>query len=533
MSGPSNKAIAGALKEIETLMLVLGWDDRRALHYGASSRRVEEHAEPLAEMEPSDWTNIKGIGPKMQALIGELLQTGTIAMRDDLAEQAGAGVIEMLRIRGFGAKKIHALTRELGVRSPAELRAAAADGRVAALSGFGPKSAQKILEGLEYLEQTRGRLRISTAAELGERWIAQLGLSDAHIAGPVRRGEPVIDRLAIVCAGQPQDPGLPGAELQGDTLVVPAAEHPELRLRWTDAAGLARVLFEETGPADHVEAVLGRAGSDASEEEIYTSRGLHFVPPERRHARDGSEPVPALVTREQLKGMVHTHTTWSDGTLSVAEMATEAAARGYEYLVITDHSPVAVYANGLSIERLQEQAAEIRELNRSSSIRILHGTEVDILPDGALDYPDEVLAELDCVIASIHSVFTQDAGTITERVLRAVRHPHVDILGHATGRLVLRRDGYAVDMQRVLDAAAEAGTLVELNASPWRLDLAPELHARAQELAIGVPIGPDAHSAAGMDDNRWGVAAARHGGLRPEDVPNCGDVDAFLGALKQ
>ncbi len=532
MSGPSNKAIAGALKEIEKLMLVLGWDDRRALHYGASSRRVEEHPQPLAEMQPAAWTDIKGIGPKMQALIGELLETGTIAMRDDLAEQAGAGVIEMLRIPGFGAKKIHKLVRELGIRSPAELRTAAADGRVAALSGFGPKSAQKIIEGLEHLEQLRGRLRISVAAELCERWSAQLGLLDAYIAGPVRRGEPVIDRLVLVSTDKPDDLSLPGLAIENDVLTVPADDAPELRVRFCSQADLARTLFEETGPPDHVDTVLARPGSDASEEEIYISRGLNFVPPERRHACDGSEPVPALVTREQLKGMVHTHTTWSDGTLSAAEMAHEAAQRGYEYLVITDHSPVAVYANGLSIERLQEQATEISQLNRTSPIRILHGTEVDILPDGSLDYPDEVLAELDCVIASVHSVFTQDTDIITERVLNAARHPHVDILGHPTGRLVLGRDGYAVDMQRLLDAAAEAGTLVELNASPWRLDLAPEHHARARELGIGVPIGPDAHSAAGMDDNRWGVAAARHGGLRPEDVPNCGDVDAFLGALK-
>jgi DNA polymerase (family 10) len=242
--------------------------------------------------------------------------------------------------------------------------------------------------------------------------------------------------------------------------------------------------------------------------------------------------VPPLVAREDLKGLVHAHTDWSDGTQSLAEMAAAAAERGYTYLTVTDHSQVAVYANGLTPERVLEQVGAIAKLNAGDGpVRLLSGIEVDILPDGRLDLPDEVLAKLDVVIASVHSTFTQAPDVVTERILRAVRNPHVDILGHPTGRLLLRRGGYAVDMERVLCAAAEYGTAIELNASPWRLDLDPDLHARARDLGVRVPICPDAHAAAGMDDVSWGVLAARHGGLTADDVPNTRDADGFLEAL--
>jgi len=242
--------------------------------------------------------------------------------------------------------------------------------------------------------------------------------------------------------------------------------------------------------------------------------------------------VSRLVSQEDLRGLVHCHTTWSDGALDLEAMAAAAANRGYGYLAISDHSRIAAYAGGLSIERLQAQRKAIDALNaKGSPVRLLCGSEVDILPDGGLDYPDEVLAALDFVIASVHSTFGQDPETMTARIVRAVRHPKVDILGHPSGRLLLRREGYAVDLEAVLAAAAETGTAVELNANPWRIDLDPVWHERAMELGIGVPIDPDAHSRQGMDDVRWGVLAARHGGLRPDNVPNTRDAHGFLERL--
>lgn len=514
MAGPANKEIAEVFREIETLMRVVGEEERRALGYGRLARLIETTEESVADLAAAGTlTERRGFGDKTQELVAEILDTGTCGMRDELARRASPGVLEMLHIPGLGPKRVHAIVAELDVRSIEALQAAIADGRLAGLKGFGEKSAAKVREGIDFLNRVRGRARLDEAQTI----IDGLGLEGVAVAGALRRGENVVDEIVLVGAGKPETRILrePGAA-------------PAVRLRRVPRAELARALFEETGPAAHVERVLALPGKEGSEAEIYASRGLHYVPPERRHACDGSAPVPPLV--ERLRGLVHAHTTWSDGALSVEEMAKAARARGFLYLAITDHSRSAAYAHGLAIARLREQASEIGAVEKRAGIRILHGTEVDILPDGTLDYPDEVLADLDFVIASVHSSFGQDEKTMTERILKAVRHPEVDILGHPTGRLLLRRGGYAVDMERVLQAAAEAGCAVELNCDPHRLDLDSSLHERARALGIRVPICPDAHSAEGMDHVRWGLLAARRGGLTPADVPNAGDVDDFLEA---
>lgn len=525
----SNKAIAGVFREVETLLRVLGEDEGRAIAYGRVSRLIETLPQSAADLAAQGrLTEVKGIGPKVEKAVAELLDRGTCSLRDDLAARVAPGALDLLRVPGLGPKRVHTVVAELGVRSVEDLERAARDGRLASLPGIGAKTAQKLLEGIAFLNRSRGLLRLPDARTLAESVAARLGLGGALFAGPLRRGVPVVDSVSVLAAGDPGDVDLPGSERDGDAWVLPRGAAPAVRVRLVPREGLARALFEETGPAEHVASVLTRPGRDGSEEEIYASRGLHFVPPERRHACDGTAPVPRLVERGDLRGLVHAHTRWSDGSLTVAEMAAAAKERGYAWLGITDHSRVAAYANGLSIERLQEQAAEIRAFNAEGhGIRVLHGTEVDILPDGSLDYPDEVLAELDFVIASVHSAFTQPEEKMTARMVRAARSPHVDVIGHLTGLLRLRRDPYAVDVGQVLAAAAEAGTAVELNANPWRLDLDPCHHARAVGLGIGVPIAPDAHSAEGMDDVEWGVLAARHGGLRPEDVPNTRDAEEF------
>ena len=509
MAGLSNKEIARVFREIEILLGVLGEDPKRAMNYGRTSRLIEGLPEPAADLAAAGrLAEVRGIGPAIQSAVAEILETGTCTLRDELAGRLAPGVLDILRVPGLGPKKVHAVVHELGVASLKDLESAATDGRLAKVKGFGAKSAAKVLEGIAFLRETMGLLRIDQA------W----ALAAAHgtVAGAARRGVPLMRGAVAVAVGEPS-----------------IREEEGLRVRTVREADFARALFEETGPEDHVAAVLARPGTDASEEEIYASRGLCYVPPERRHACDGTTDPGPLITREDLRGMIHTHTTWSDGTLDIAAMADAAHARGYEYLLVSDHSRAAAYAGGLSIEKLRAQGEAIRAFNANGhAVRVLWGNEVDILPDGTMDYPDEVLAELDVVIASVHSSFGQDEEQMTGRILNAVRNPHVDILGHVTGRLLGRRNGYAVDVGTVLDAAAEAGTCVELNASPWRLDLDPAWHARAIELGIGVPIDPDAHSAEGMDDNDWGVRAARHGGLRPADVPNTLDADGFLGALR-
>lgn len=510
MAGLSNKDIARVFREIEILLGVLGDDPKRAMNYGRTSRLIEGLPEPAADLAAAGrLADVRGIGPAIQSAVAEILASGTCTLRDELAARLEPGVLDILRVPGLGPKKVHTVVHELEVTSLTDLEAAALDGRLAKVKGFGAKSAAKVIDGIAYLRETMGLMRIDQA------WAR--AAEHGTVAGPARRGVPIMRRTVAVAIGEPS-----------------IHEEDGLRVRTVAEADLARALFEETGPPEHVEAVLARPGSEGSEEEIYTSRGLHFIPPERRHACDGgTEPGP-LITREDLRGMVHTHTTWSDGALDIEPMADAAHARGYEYLVISDHSRAAAYAGGLGIEKLRAQGEAIRAFNESGhAVRVLHGNEVDILPDGTMDYPDEVLAELDVVIASVHSSFGQDEEQMTGRILNAVRNPHVQIMGHVTGRLLGRRNGYSVDVGRVLEAAAEAGTCVELNASPWRLDLDPEWHLRAVKLGIGIPIDPDAHSAEGMDANDWGVRAARHGGLRPEDVPNTRDADGFLEALGQ
>jgi DNA polymerase (family 10) len=533
MAGLSNKEIARVFRAIETLLKVLGEDDRRAMTYGRVSRILETLPESAADLAAAgELSKVRGIGPSIQGAVAELVDRGSCGLIDDLAARVSPGVLEILRIPGLGPKKVHALVTGLGVDSLEELREAAESGSLAKVKGFGAKTALKVMEGIDFLGRTRGLVRVDDGYALAERSIGEFGLAEARIAGGLRRGEVLVDTVSLVAVGRPGDFALSGAALEGDAWVVPRGAEPGLRVRLVEQPDWARALFEETGPKDHVESVLARPGAFGSEEEIYASRGLHYVPPERRHAGDGTAAVEPLVSVEEMRGLVHAHTTWSDGTLDIEGMAAAAEDRGYDYFTVTDHSRSAAYAGGLSVDRLQAQAEAVRNFNAAGGkVQVLHGIEADILPDGSLDYPDEVLASLDFVIASVHSSFGQDRESMTERIVRAVRNPHVDILGHMTGRLLLRREPYAVDVEAVLQAAAEAGTAVELNANPWRLDLDPGHHAHAKELGIRVPIGPDAHSAEGMDDVRWGVLVARHGGLGPEDVPNTGGCDAFLEAI--
>lgn len=532
MAGLSNREIADVFREIEVLLRVLGEDAGRAQAYGRLAWQIERMEESAADLAAvGRLADVRGIGPKTQAAVAELVDRGTCTRLEELHARVPAGLPELLHVPGLGPKRLHTVMEELKVTSFDQLKAAANDGRLQRLKGFGDKSAEKIREGIAFVERSRGRLRMDDALRVAEELVARLGLEDAHVAGPLRRGEPLVDAIAIVAPGSPDRVSLDGAERDGDAWVLPRGPLPSIRVRLVEPAAVPRALFEETGPDDHVRRVLSRPGKDRSEEEIYASRGLFFVPPERRHACDGETPVEILA-EGTVQGLVHAHTTWSDGRLSLAELADAARAKGFSYLALSDHSRSAQYANGLTIERLRAQGEEVKAWNRKNpAFPVLHGTEADILPDGTLDFPDDVLAELDFVIASVHSSFGQDADAMTERILRAVRHPHVDILGHPTGRLLLRRDPYAVDMARVLQAAAECGTAVELNANPWRLDLDPSFHARAMELGVKVPICPDAHGEKDLGLVRWGVLAARHGGLRAADVPNTRDAKGFLEVL--
>jgi DNA polymerase (family 10) len=500
----------------------------------------------------------------MVASVAEIVQTGRLALHDELRQRHPVGLLELFRVGGLGGKKIRTLYRELGIASPADLERACREGRVAPLAGFGAKSETKILEALSHLGRYRERHLLPDALAAAERLRAHLASSAAieevAIAGSLRRaGETIgdLDLVAVVAAGRREQafdrlvaaPGCRELESRSedamrvrlesghvaDLRLVERVEFPTALQRFTgnqEHNELLAALARERGLVldEHALSEGGRRLELASETELYRALGLDWIAPELREGRDEVElasraALPQLIAADDLRGTFHVHTTWSDGTASVAQMAEAAAARGWEYLGIADHSKVAAYAGGLTAERVFEQWQEIEAWNAAGRRpRLFKGTECDILADGALDFPDDLLAGFDFVVASVHSRFRLGRDEMTARLVRAVSHPAVTFLGHATGRLLLARESYDVDLDAVLDAAAANGVIVELNASPHRLDLDWRPLTGWLRRGCRTSIHPDAHSPQGLADVEFGVLQARKAGARKEDVLNTSEL---------
>ena len=455
----------------------------------------------------------------------------------------------MLAIPGLRPEKVVKLYRELGIASLGELEAAARADRLAKVKGLGPALQRKILEGIEIRRERPRRPPpppCGGAARGGGEGAGEFRpRPDPHHRG--RRFS------AVLRAGLRSRAGRRSAAARQRPEVLKTGD---MTVTLTDAERFGVSLLLATGSAAHLGEIRARAeaaglvlGADGlrrgdtiiasrDEEEIYRAIGLPFIPPELREGRGevelaGSNRLPKLVEEKDIGGLLHAHTVASDGADTLAEMAAATRARGYGYFGVADHSQSAGYAGGLSIAEVEEQHAAIDELNAGlgDSFRIFKGIEADILADGSLDYPDDVLGRFDFVIASVHSRFRLERDAQTERILRAVANPHTTILGHLTGRQLLRRKGYSVDIERILAACAEHGVAVEINANPWRLDLDWRWHARALELGCLFSINPDAHSVAELDLTRWGVAMARKGGVPRERVLNCLDRRAFAKFL--
>ncbi|HLF57417.1 MAG TPA: PHP domain-containing protein, partial [Thermoanaerobaculia bacterium] len=455
--------------------------------------------------------------------------------------------------------------RELGVASPADLERACLEGRIAALAGFGAKSQAKLLESVRQLGRYRERHLLSearpAALALLEHVRAHPSVAVAEVAGSLRRWRETIGDLDLVAAVPATRrvevtdhfaaaPGAQGVESRGETKVqIRIADGYLADLRMVERDEFAAALHHFTGSKEHnvtLRTRAKRAGITvneyglfegerrlevADETELFRRLGLHWIPPEMREGFDELElaeraDLPALVTLADLRGTFHVHTTWSDGTATVEQMAAAAAQRGWEYLGIADHSQSAAYAGGLGPERVREQWQEIDAWNaRGEPPRLFKGTECDILVDGGLDFPDDLLLGFDFVVASVHSRFRIGSEAMTQRMVRAVSHPCVTFLGHPTGRLLLAREGYELDLEAVLEAARANGVVVEVNASPHRLDL--DWRMLRGWLARGnrTSIHPDAHSPHGLGDVEFGVGVARKAGTRAGDVVNCDGAD--------
>ena len=558
----SNSQIAQIFSQMADLMEIKGEDRFRINAYRTAARAIADLGEDVADVAArNELLKIPGVGKGTAAKIIEFLREGKIGVHQELLEQYPPGLRQLLEIRGLGPRKVETLYRELNVASIADLRACIADGRLQRLKGFGEKTAKVILEGLEFLEQAGQRTPLGIAApiaaELRDAVSRFPGAGRVEIAGSLRRGRDTVADLDMVCEAADGKPFIeqftrlgPVAQIlaAGETKASVLVDRPDgagqiqcdLRVVPSESFGAALQYF--TGSKEHNirlrEIAVKRgwllneyglfkgetrlAGHD--EAGIYAKLGFPFIPPELRENRGEIEAdghVPDLLEYGDIRGELHAHTTASDGRLTIEEMVEAARERGYQYLAITDHSRSSVIAGGLSAEDVLRHAAEIRALNaRLKDFTLLAGAECDILPDGSLDYPDEVLAQLDWVVASIHASQHLDRDTQTRRSIAALENPYVCVLGHPSGRLLGRRDAMDLDWDLIIKTAARTGTALEINASWQRLDLNDHHVRMATEAGCWLSINTDAHSAADMDQMSYGVQTARRGWARKARVLN-------------
>ena len=552
----TNKQIAGVLKDTAALVHLTGGNAFRARAFESAARTIEKMDEPAeARLAEGTLTDVRGIGAGLAAQILELTERGSFGLRDELLAEIPPGLHDVLRVKGLGAAKVRRLWQELGITSLDELEEAAGAGRLASLSGFGAKTQANVLANVQRLKKYRQRRRyadaLGEALPVLEQLRALPDVQRAELSGELRRSLETVGEVRLVAAatdvravregldleaadGRPGEAVLTGTLPDGLGLRVLVAAPERFGTAW----------WRDTGAEAHLEAFERTSGVpdvQADEADVYAKAGLYFIPPELREgageleaARDGR--LPTLITEADLRGVLHNHSTYSDGAHPIEEMAGAARQMGFAYFGLCDHSQSLGIANGLSPERVREQREEVRRLNAAYAdghddggrpFKIFHGIESDILGDGTLDYDDDTLALFDFVVASVHSGFGMTEREMTERVVRAVENPYTSILGHATGRLLLSREGYRLDHESVIAACAEHGVALELNANPYRLDLDWRWVRRATERGVLISINPDAHATDQLGYVRWGVAVARKGWLTAAECLNAKPLAEF------
>jgi len=571
VSGLDNAAIAVILSEIADLLEIKGENPFKIRAYRNVADIASNHPHHLASLDETALREIPGIGKDLAGKIREIATTGDSQFHRELLSEFPPSILEMMRLQGVGPKTVAMLHRQLGVQSIDDLQRAALDGRVRAIKGMGPKKEALILKAIEERKSSVGRHLLSAAHDIANAVVALLRerfpAATITPVGSLRRGCDTCGDIDILAAGA--DETIMDAFVEhslvervlarGDTkssVLLRGGVQVDLRLVPTDSRGAALQYF--TGSKAHNIALRDRAiglgfklneyglfriegderVASATEEEIYESLGLAWVPPELREDRGELDAavdrrLPALITREDLRGDLHTHSTETDGRDTVADMAIAARAAGLEYMAVTDHSQSLAMANGLDESRAVAHAARVRALDGQYGIRLLAGIECDIRPDGTMDLADDCLAALDIVVASVHSAFNQDRQQMTDRLLRAIENPHVDIIGHLTGRMILKRSGYPVDIEAIVNAAAHQGVALEINSQAYRLDL-NDVHARlARQRGVDIVISSDSHSRDAFSVLRWGIMVARRAWLQPDDVLNTLPFDEFRSRLRR
>jgi DNA polymerase (family X) len=545
-----NRALIRAFRLTAQLMELHEENPFKIRAYEGTANALEQLTVPVADLDRTGLPDRTGLSKTAAAKVAEMLDTGSFEELTKLLAATPPGVVELLRVKGIGPKKIRSLWKELGIESPAQLREAAQRDEVSKLKGFGQKTQQSMLEALEFADQSRGKLLYPQAEELAhdlrERLTAAPGLEQVAVAGEVRRRLETIETITLVVAttqpaaaqgllngleGLCPDPRRSGpfawrgtataSGVQVEVLLAAPAEFTnQLLLNSAAEAHLTETLTEQPQPGQPTTLRHWlRREQFATEPALYARAGLQYVEPELREGRGEltlarENRLPQLLEDADLRGSLHNHSTYSDGSHSLREMATYLRNQGYEYLGICDHSQAAHYANGLPPERVRQQQREIDELNQElAPFRIFKGIESDILSDGSLDYPPAVLETFDFIVASVHSNLKMDERKATTRVLRAIENPYTTMLGHPTGRLLLRREGYPLNHKAVIDACAQHNVVIEINANPWRLDLDWRWVHYALDKGVQLSINPDAHHTSGYADMRYGVLMGRKGGL--------------------
>ena len=566
-----NRAVARTLSEIADLLELKAENPFKIRAYRNAADIVTHAAEQVGGLDDVALRSWNGIGKDLASRIVEISRTGDCAIRRDLLAEFPATLLEVMRLQGVGPKTVAILYRDLRIKSLDDLAAAAKAGRIRALKGMGVKKEQLILHAIEERQRHAGRHLLSRATEAAEALVIYLEAkspsAEVMFLGSARRGADTVGDLDILACGADrslttdfvQYPGVERVLGHGGgkaSVLMRGGFQADLRLVASDQRGAAMQYF--TGSKAHNIALRDRALArgwklneyglfddnerriaGATEDEIYAALELPFIPPELRENRGefdaaASGTLPALIAAEDLRGDVHMHTTESDGRERLEAMAAAAQARGLHYIAITDHTQSLAMANGLDEDRTLAHAATIRAYSKTlKGFTVLAGAEVDILADGRLDLADHCLAQLDVVIASLHSQLQQDEPDTTRRLIRAIEHPSVDILGHPTARWLLRRDAARLTLEKVIDAAVANGVALEINSQPHRLDLC-DSHARlARDRGAKLAINSDAHDVASLGYTRWGVLTARRAWLAKEDVLNTLPLEQFRAALRR
>jgi DNA polymerase (family 10) len=561
--GVDSRTAAHVLSQIAAYLELKGENTFKCRAYqGAAKGLLTLNADDLAPLyESGELGAVRGLGPATLAVVRDLVETGESRYLEQLRESTPEGLLDMLDVPGMTPARIHLVHEQLGIETVEDLEAAAKDGRLSKLPKWGPKTSEKILKGIAQMRE-QGSLRlyhhaIVEANNLLAAVRSHPDVARAELAGELRRKMEVAGQVDIVaaCKRDPMSvaqsfarlPGISKASGEGASVSIYFVDGAHLELHCVKPEQFAAAWWMATGNESHVAEVSERlaskkiALSDArisDEVSLYALAGLAYVEPEMREGMGEvgaarTKQFPALLEYSDIRGVLHCHSFYSDGKASIAEMAKAAQARGWEYIGISDHSQAAFYAGGLTREKVRQQHGEIDELNATlTDFRVLKGIEADILADGQLDYGDELLDEFDFVIGSIHSRFSMDGPKMTERVLRALDDPRLTVLAHPTGRLLLNRAPYAIDLDAVLEKAKEVGAAVELNADPHRLDLDWRHLQKAKQLGVTIEIGPDAHSTNGLDYMTLGIGIARKGWLEKRDVLNARSAEEVVSFAK-